>query len=131
MKLKEVLTANEPLKRLSEKRFTNYKKMREIVSVRKAVEQEVSFYTEEEKKLIKAYGELNKDGSPVFLSDGRLRLKNIEAKVAFEKEINALRETEIDSIQPITVSEGDFRSNDDLPTPNDMLALETVVVFEE
>ena len=47
MKLKTLLEANEPLKRLSEKRLASYKKMRELVKLRKAVEQEVSFYATE------------------------------------------------------------------------------------
>ena len=39
MKLNDILVANEALKRLSEKRFSSYAKMRELVKLRKAVEQ--------------------------------------------------------------------------------------------
>ena len=131
MKLKELLEANEPLKRLSEKRFASYKKMRELVRLRKTVEQEMEFYAGEEKKAVNTYGELDEHGSPIFLDDGRLRLKDMEAKVAFEKEITTLRETDVDGIEPITLSESDFRSADDLPTVDDMIALEGVIIFED
>ena len=49
MKLNDILVANEALKRLSEKRFSSYAKMRELVKLRKAVEQEVDFYETDKK----------------------------------------------------------------------------------
>jgi len=131
MKLKDLIEANAPLKHLTEKRFVSYKKMRELVKLRKAVEQEVEFYATEEKKAISLYAETDEGGSPLFLDDGRLRLKDMEAKVAFEKEITTLRETDVDGIEPISLSESDFRSADDLPTVDDMIALEGVIIFED
>ena len=129
MKLNDILVANEALKRLSEKRFSSYAKMRELVKLRKAVEQEVDFYAKEETKAVNAYAEVDEGGSPIFLSDGRLRLKDMEAKIAFEKEIATLRETEVDGIVPTTLCERDFRSPDDIPTVDDMIALEGVIIF--
>ena len=131
MKLKDLIEAKTPLKRLTEKRFVSYKKMRELVKLRKAVEQEVEFYAAEEKKAIALYAETDDGGNPLFLDDGRLRLKDMEAKVAFEKEITTLRETDVDGIEPITLSESDFRSADDLPTVDDMIALEGIIIFED
>lgn len=131
MKLKDLLTANEPLKRLCERRFASYKKMRELVKLRKVVEQEVELYSKEEQKAILTYAELDKNGAPIFLEDGRLRLKDVESKLAFEKEISALRETDIDEIETVTISETDFYTCEDLPTVNEMIALEPLVVFEE
>lgn len=131
MKLKDLLSANDPLKRLSEKRFVSYRKMRELVKLRKAVEGEVEFYLTEERKAINAYAELDGNGAPIFLADGRLRLKDTEAKTAFEKEITALREITVDGISCITLCESDFRTTDDIPTADDMLALESVITFED
>ena len=131
MKLNDILVANEPLKRLSEKRFSSYKKMRELAKLRKAVDQELDFYAAEEMKAVNTYAEVGEDGSPIFLSDGRLRLKDAEAKEAFEREIANLRETEIDGITPVTLCEGDFRGADDIPTVDDMIALEGIIVFED
>jgi len=131
MKLKNILEANLPLKRLSEKRLASYKKMRELVKLRKAVEQEVEFYATEEAKCVDAYAEKGSKGNPLFLEDGRLRLKDADAKVAFEKEISALRETDIDGITPITLSETDFLDALDFPTTNEMIALECIINFED
>lgn len=131
MKIKDILIANEPLKRLCDRRLASYKKMRELAKLRKAVEQEVEFYTAEETKAVGIYAEVDKNGTPVFLEDGRLRLKDMESKIAFEKEIEKLRDTEVDGIEPITLSESDFRSADDLPTVDDMIALEGVIIFED
>lgn len=131
MKIKDILVANEPLKRLCDKRLANYKKMRELAKLYRAVKQEVEFYFVEEKKAVDIYAELDKNGTPIFLEDGRLRLKDMESKIAFEKEIEKLRDTEVDGIEPIILCERDFRSEDDLPTVSEMLALEPLVVFED
>ena len=62
MKIKDILIANEPLKRLCDRRLASYKKMRELARLRKAVEQEVEFYTAEETKAVSIYAEVDKNG---------------------------------------------------------------------
>ena len=131
MKLKTIIATKPALARLTEKRFSDYKKLREIVRLRKAVEAEFDFYVEQEKKAVEAYAEKKKDGTPVFLEDGRIKLKDPKSKDAFEAEIIRLQETEIDGITPITLSERDFLTPDDLPTASDMLALEGIIEFED
>lgn len=131
MKLKTIVATKPALARLTEKRFSDYKKLREIVKLRKSVESEFDFYVEQEKKAVEAYAEKKKDGTPVFLEDGRIKLKDPKSKDAFEAEIIRLQETEIDGITPITLSERDFLTPDDLPTASDMLALEGIIEFED
>lgn len=131
MKLKTIVATKPALARLTEKRFSDYKKLREIVNLRKSVESEFDFYVEQEKKAVEAYAEKKKDGTPVFLEDGRIKLKDPKSKDAFEAEIIRLQETEIDGITPITLSERDFLTPDDLPTASDMLALEGIIEFED
>ena len=131
MKLKTIVATKPALARLTEKRFSDYKKLREIVKLRKSVESEFDFYVEQEKKAVEAYAEKKKDGTPVFLEDGRIKLKDPKSKDAFEAEIIRLQETDIDGITPITLSERDFLTPDDLPTASDMLALEGIIEFED
>ena len=131
MKLKTIVATKPALARLTEKRFSDYKKLREIVKLRKSVESEFDFYVEQEKKAVEAYAEKKKDGTPVFLEVGRIKLKDPKSKDAFEAEILRLQETEIDGITPITLSERDFLTPDDLPTASDMLALEGIIEFED
>ena len=54
MKLKTIVATKPALARLTEKRFSDYKKLREIVRLRKAVEAEFDFYVEQEKKAVEA-----------------------------------------------------------------------------
>ena len=131
MKLKTIIATKPALERITEKRFSDYKKLREIVKLRKSVEAEFDFYVEQEKKAVEAYAEKKKDGTPVFLEDGRIKLKDPKSKDAFEAEIIRLQETEIDGIISITLSERDFLTPDDLPTASDMLALEGIIEFED
>lgn len=130
MKLKTVIEAKPALIRLTEKRFCNYRKIRELVKLRKAVETEFNIYVEQEKKAVEVYAE-KKDGSPVLLEDGRIKLKDAPSKVAFEEEILRLQNSEIDGITPVSVSGADFLTSDDLPTPDEMLSLEGIIVFED
>ena len=129
MKLKFIVESKDAIVRLTEKRFSDYKKLREIVKLRKAVEAEFEFYCAQEKKAVDTYGEISDKGTPAFLPDGRLKLKNAEAKEAFEKEITKLLDTEVDDFTIITLKESDFLSAEDLPTPKDMLALEPIISF--
>jgi len=129
MKLKFIVEAKDAIVRLTEKRFTDYKKLREIVKLRKAVEAEFEFYCDQEKKAVETYGEMSDKGTPAFLPDGRLKLKNAEAKEAFETEIKKLLDTEVGDFTIITIKESDFLSAEDLPTPKDMLVLEHIISF--
>ena len=131
MKLKTIIETKPALERLTEKRFSDYKKLREIVKLRKSVETEFDFYVEQEKKAVDAYAEKKPDGTPVFLEDGRIKLKDPKAKAAFEEDITRLQETEVDDVTPIKLTEADFLSASDLPTPGDMIALEGLIIFED
>lgn len=131
MKLITIVGAKEALTRLTEKHFTNFKVARKLVALRKAVDAEVEFYAEEEKKAVDLYAEKDENGNPVFLGEGRLKLKDNDAKIAFEGEVKKLLDTEVDDIEPVLLRESDFRSADDLPTPGDMIALEGFVTFED
>ena len=42
-----------------------------------------------------------------------------------------LNKTPVDGITPVYIREDDFKSIDDLPTPEEMLLLEGLVVFED
>ncbi len=67
MKLIDVFKAREPLMRLTEKRFNNYKVLRQLVKARKAVTAEVEFYAEAEKKAVAQYAE--KDEKPKSVTE--------------------------------------------------------------
>ena len=131
MKLIEVLNALIPLRALTEARFTSFKKSRELAILRKKVEFEADFYAKEEKKIVEAYAEKNESGEPIILDGGRIRLKDEEAKKAFDKAITDLRNTEIDSFSKVQLSGSDFADSVKIPTPYELIALESVIEFLE
>ena len=129
MKLIEILNANEALKKLANSKFNSFKKAYELSKLRKQVDEEVNFYIEEEKKIVEAYASKDENGTPIFLDGGRIKLDSVEAKNSFEKDINELRNLEIDKISKVSISPSDFK--DDIPTPNEILALEVLIDFKE
>ena len=129
MKLIEILNANEALKKLANSKFNSLKKAYELSKLRKQVDEEVNFYIEEEKKIVEAYASKDENGTPIFLDGGRIKLDSVEAKNSFEKDINELRNLEIDKISKVSISPSDFK--DDIPTPNEILALEVLIDFKE
>ena len=131
MKIIEVLNALIPLRALSEVRFTSFKKSRELAILRKKVEFEAEFYTKEEKKIVDLYALKNEQGEPEILEGGRIKLKDIESKKKFDVEITKLRELEIEDIDKVTLSEKDFSDSSNLPTPSELIALESVIDFKE
>lgn len=131
MKLIDVLKAKEPLGRLMNKNFTNYKVLRELVKLQKAVSTEVEFYTAQEKKNIDLYSEKDDKGNPVILAEGRIKLKDPKSKADFESEITKLYATEIDGINAVVICESDFKSSEEYPTPGDMTLLDGFIEFAD
>ena len=129
MKIKDLLRVKDILKKLTEKRFSSYAIIRKLVTLRKAVQSEIEIYIEQERKAVCEYAEFDKSGNPIFV-EGGIKLKNPQAKIDFEKELDELRETVVDNIEPITLTEKDFRSVEDIPTPDEIIALEPLVLFE-
>ena len=58
-------------------------------------------------------------------------LKDVESKIAFDKEITNLRELEISDIEKVKLSESDFADTSKIPTPYELIALESVIEFLE
>lgn len=131
MKIIDLLNAKDAIQAITEKRFTSFKKVRELVDLKKAIDAEIEFYAGEERKIVEAYAKKDSTGSPIILEGGRIQLDSIEKKNAFEKEVSELRSLEVDKIKPIALRTSDFRNGEDIPTPAEVLALEGIVDFIE
>ena len=131
MKLFDIMQAREALAKLTNTHFTSYKILRELVKLKRRVDEEFEFYAAQEKKAVEAYAEKTEEGQPIFLEGGRLKLKDLKSKNAFDEEISKLNETEVEDIPCVKISESDFRSVEDFPTATDMLVLSAFVNFEE
>lgn len=131
MKLINVLQARDALAKLTDTHFTSYKILRELVKLKKRVDEEYEFYSTQEQKAVETYAEKTEEGQLVFIDGGRLKLKDVKSKQAFDAEITKLNETELDDIPTVTIHESDFKSAADLPTAADMLLLSEIIIFEE
>lgn len=126
MKLMKLMAAQAALEAMTKKRLKNYAAARKLAALRKRVSEEAEFYTEEQRKAVLSYAELDKDGNPVFLDGSYIKLKSPEAKAEFDGAMRLLNETELE-IEPVTLTEADFA--DDLPTPEEMFALDGLIAF--
>ena len=131
MKLINVMQARDALAKLTDTHFTSYKILRELVKLKKRVDEEYEFYSTQEQKAVDAYAEKNENGQLVFVDGGRLKLKDAKSKAAFDAEIAKLNETEVDDIPVVTIRENDFRTAADFPTATDTLLLSEIIEFEE
>lgn len=131
MKLIDIMQAKDALIKLTDTHFTNYKILRELVRLKKRVDEEYEFYSVQEKKAVDAYAEKTEDGQLVFVDGGRLKLKDVKSKTAFDAEISKLNETEVDDIPTVIIRESDFKTVADFPTASDMLLLSAIIEFEE
>lgn len=130
MQLIKIIQARAALCRLTETRFKNFAVSRSLCALRKRVDEEVQFLQTEQQKAINAYAEL-KDGKPAFTDGGNVLLKSPADKETFEAEIKRLLELEISNISAVVIAEADFRSHEDYPSPDDMMALDGLVEFTE
>ena len=119
MKLINVMQARDALAKLTDTHFTSYKILRELVKLKKRVDEEYEFYSTQEQKAVDAYAEKTENGQLVFVDGGRLKLKDAKSKAAF------------DDIPVVTIRESDFRTAADFPTATDMLLLSEIIEFEE
>lgn len=131
MKLMEILQGRDALTRLTDTHFKSYKLIRELALLKKRADEEFAFYTEQEKRIVNTYADRDEKGQIIFLDGGRVKLKDAEAKAAFESEIGKLNDTEIDDMPVVTVLETDFASASDFPTATEMLLLSELVDFKE
>ena len=125
-----VLTAREALGNLTAKRFTSFRVARQLVALRKKVDEEIDFYASEEKKLLDLYALKNEDGGPKITKENRIQLKDEESAKAFLQKISELRNSPVEGIEPVKLCEGDFCEAQALPTPDEMIALEGFVEFD-
>lgn len=131
MKLISIMQARDALTELTDTHFTSYKILRELVRLKKRVDEEFEFYSAQEKKAVDTYADKTEDGQLIFVEGGRLKLKDAKSKAAFDAEIAKLNDTEVDDIPVVIIRESDFKSAADFPTATNMLALSAIVEFEE
>ena len=130
MTYENILTAHEALGNLTAKRFTSFKVARQLVALRKKVDEEFDFYASEEKKLLDLYAKKNENGNPMITEENRIQLKDEASAKAFLQKIAELRNSPVEGIEPVVLYEGDFCEVQALPTPDEMIALEGFVEFE-
>lgn len=128
MKLNQVLAARDTLNKLSKKHYTKFRVVHDIAALLRAVAVELEFFDAEFKKLIDLYSEKDENGKPVILANGNIKLRDAEAKKAFDAGYEDLMHVEFD-ISKIVIVEEDFASPEDYPTPEEMNLLEPFVDF--
>ena len=129
-KLIEILNVSKVLKNLTTKRFNNFSVSYKIAKAAKLVDEQNSFYVEEEGKIIEHYAVKDEETGLVKIIDGnRISFANQDDAMNFNKEINELQQTEVEIFDPIDIHISDFRSGDMDLTPSDILALEGFVNF--
>lgn len=129
MKLIKIINSRSAVERLTQKRFNRFSVARKLADLRKRVDEEVAFFSVEQNKALQAYAEYENDR--LVTEGGGIKMKSYDDLMAYESEMQTLMDTEIDGIEPVTISEADFRSPEDYPTPEDMLALDGLVEFVE
>ena len=131
MLLKEALALNEPLKELCGKRLTSFKTARLLSKALKKVEEEVEIYTKEQRKLLDVYVKKDEKGNFVISPEGGLVTKDPDGKQKYDEESKKLLETDIGEIPMIKMSETEFTSSADFPTPQAMRALESLISWDD
>ena len=125
-----ILSARVALGNLTAKRFMSFKVARQLVALRKKVDEEFDFYASEEKKLLDLYAKKNENGDPIVTEENRIQLKDEASAKAFLQKIAELRNSPVEGIEPVVLYEGDFCEVQALPTPDEMIALEGFIEFE-
>lgn len=125
MKLIKLALSFPKFKDFAKYKFKTYTKSREIYELYKRIEKEYEYYIFEEQKMIETYAKKDENGLPQ-IDSGKISFDTMENAQKYKNEINNLSELEIE-IKPIRVTETDLC---DIPTPEMMVALDEIVIFE-
>ena len=115
--------------KLLQTNFTSFKLSRNLMIQKKKIDNELSIYLELEKKLIDKYAKKDDNGQPIVGEDGIIEFDSEDNKVEYIHEIIELKNT-IDNFKKVTIYEDNFRNANDIPSPNEMLALEEVIDWQ-
>lgn len=129
MKLIKIINSRAAVGRLTQKRINSFAVARKLAALRKRVDEETEFFNAEQSKTLKEHAEFE-NGRPVT-EGGGIKMKSTADLTEYESEMQRLFDTEIEGIEPVAISEADFRGPEDYPTPEDMLALDGLVDFVE
>ena len=116
--------------KLLQTNFTSFKLSRNLMIQKKKIDNELSIYLELEKKLIDKYAKKDDNGQPIVGEDGIIEFDSEDNKAEFIREIIELKNTTIDNFEKVTIYEDNFRNANDIPSPNEMLALEEVIDWQ-
>ena len=116
--------------KLLQTNFTSFKLARNLLIQKKKIDNELSIYLELEKKLIDKYAKKDDNGQPIVGEDGIIEFDSEDNKAEYIREIIELKNTTIDNFEKVTIFEDNFRNANDIPSPNEMLALEEVIDWQ-
>ena len=116
--------------KLLQTNFTSFKLSRYLMIQKKKIDNELSIYLELEKKLIDKNAKKDDNGQPIVGEDGIIEFDSEDNKAEYIREIIDLKNTTIDNFEKVTIFEDNFRNANDIPSPNEMLALEEVIDWQ-
>lgn len=132
MTINDILSAREPLVKLSSKKFTSFKVVRAIAILVREVNGEYEFFNTQFRELLDLYADKDANGNPILIQNGNIKLKDEEAKRSFDKKYSELLSVDVsDTVHKIDILEADFQNKADYPTPSEMIALETVINWRD
>jgi hypothetical protein len=116
--------------KLLQTNFTSFKLSRNLMIQKKKIDNELSIYLELEKKLIDKNAKKDDNGQPIVGEDGIIEFDSEDNKAEYIREIIELKNTTIDNFEKVTIFEDNLRNANDIPSPNEMLALEEVIDWQ-
>lgn len=129
MILNDVLKSSKAVTELSQKHLSDFAAAYAIANLKKAVDSDVEFFVNEEKKMAEKYAKKDENGKPMISQDGRITFVDVKDANSFNEEHIKLANTESTNVHRITVNPKCFIDSKEIPTPEQILLLEPVVAF--
>ena len=131
MELGKIVNASHVFGILSGAQYASFGTLHRVYKFKKKIDENVTFYNEQERVIVEKYADKNENGTvKVQMPEGRISFSEPSAFQSYNEEITKLRETDIPDIEPLKLSESDFKVMPEI-TPDTLVALEDVVEFEE
>jgi len=125
MKIIDILNSRESLAKLNKIKFNDFKVVSSIYKLTKKVNEVLDMVQQEQQKIINLYVKKDDNGK-IVVANNQYQFDNNENRIKFIKDMESLKQSNIDDIQKIDISMSKIQNGAEL-TGEELIKLEPLI----
>ena len=125
MKIIDILNSRESLAKLNKIKFNDFKVVSSIYKLTKKVNEVLDMVQQEQQKIIDLYVKKDDNGK-IVVANNQYQFDNNENRIKFIKDMESLKQSNVDDIQKIDISMSKIQNGAEL-TGEELIKLEPLI----